>query len=123
VVGFSFAGTHRFLPLCNPCLEYCLPFFVAARFFLLAAASFALPAFELLSFFIVFAGAYTSPVSEDFLPDAVVHFCPVHRLSDFCDFFNGISCDNLHLLLYIASQAFGLYGQTTDLLDLPLIQT
>ena len=35
------------------------------------------------NFFMVAEGAYTSPVSEDFLPLGVLHFCLVHFFKDF----------------------------------------
>ena len=46
---FAMSGTigyvihYRFLPLWSPCFAYCLPAFVAAFFFLFAAASFLVP--------------------------------------------------------------------------------
>jgi len=70
----SFFLNYRFLPLCNPWEACCFPFLVAALFFLLAAANFLLPDGVDFNFAIVADGAYTSPVSEDFFPDGVLHF-------------------------------------------------
>jgi hypothetical protein len=78
-----------------------LPLAVASFFFLLARANFFLPDGVDFSLFIVLVGAYTSPVSEDFLPDGVVHFCLVHLFKDFCGFLSGFPFFKWHYFLFL----------------------
>ena len=62
-----------FLAILLGCLENCLPFLVSFRFLRVVAAYS-----EELKDFIALSGKYLSPVSADFLPDFVLHFCLVH---------------------------------------------
>jgi len=87
------------------CLENCLPFFLSRRF---AAVVRAYSAGE--SDFIAAAGKYRSPVSLDFLPDLVRHFCLPQFLSDCCGL--RISSCNPRQLSCNALQVLEPYGLT-----------
>ena len=65
------------------CATNCLPFALPARFaFVVAAYSCGLNAS------IAFFGKYRSPVTDDFLPDLVVHFWSPQFFKDCCGAFN-----------------------------------
>ena len=68
-----------FFMMLSGCLENCLPWDFALRFALVVAAYSAG-----LSALIAASGKYLSPVSLDFLPDFVRHFCLPQSVSDFC---------------------------------------
>ncbi len=100
-------------------LALCFPLADAFLFRLVPAAYSAA-----VSDFIAFSGKYRSPVSDDFLPLLVLHFCFVQFLSDFCDFFNlaMTNCGILLLWLCIHGPVSVLYVLTTVLPYLLLCQ-
>ena len=87
-----------------------LPLALALRFLLVPAAYS-----EADKDFIAASGKYRSPVSEDFLPDLVLHFCFVQSRRDCCDFRKAIIFNYgiLHQLFYISNLATALYAPTT----------